>query len=1550
MTTAPSHLAAMQQPIAIIGMACLFPEAPDLAAFWNNILACVDAVGEPVPQWDAHRYLASGRIKTPRGGYLKDLYRFDPREFGIMPNSMDGGEPDQFLALRIARDALADAGYLGPEVDHTDTGIVLGHSTYLHRGQVTVIQNNIVLDQTMALLEAALPDLDETARDEIRNTLRRKLPPTNADTAPGLVPNVMTGRIANRLNLRGPNYLVDAACSSSLLAVGAAMDELREGRSRLMIAGGVNASLPADVTTIFTQLGALSGRGKVRPFEAGSDGTLLGEGLGMVVLKRLDDALAEGDRVYAVVRGIGQASDGRGTGLLAPSVDGETLAIRRAYEKCGVDPSSIGLVEAHGTGIPLGDRTEVAALKNVLGPRTGPQGSVAIGSVKSMISHCIPAAGVAGLIKAALALHHRVLPPTLCETVNPELGIEQTPLFVNAETLPWFAPPGVPRRAGIDSFGFGGINAHAVLEEAPSDSARPKNLIRWPFELCLFSAADAAGLLEKLRQASAELERYPQATVAELARAWMDRDQSGVFRLAFVTKGNDRTALQKALAQALEGLKKTPGIRWTTRSGIAFSPGPLGGKLAFLFPGEGSQYAGMFGELATLFDPVRQWFDFWRGLYPAEPGESRTDILFPPALDVSAERRKLLESRLHDMDVGSEAVFVGGQAMFALLEWLGLRPDVMLGHSSGESTALAASGALPRDRSRLADFVRELNAVYEHVLAEGHVAIGALLAVGALPAADVHATLAKVGQGVVVAMDNCANQLVLYGAKEDIDRVQTALTAEGAICMALPFDRGYHTPAFWTVSRAFHDYYRRIALGVPKLPLYSCASAALFPKTPAAVRKLAAAQWSAKVRLRETVLRMHEDGVRQFLEVGPSANLTAFVGDILGEREHLATPTNVRRKHGLEQLLSALVQLWVSGRGFDVARLWEGRASNSIDIEAATGAKAAGVLLDNTMPVLRLTDTDRAMLARAGQQGRSKPEASPAVADVPAVGGAASLVLPFLDRIDAYDGVRLQATCELAVDRDAFLRDHVLSGTVSVSDPDLFGLACVPLMVSLEILAEGCAALAGHKRLCVIENIRAFDWIALDEGELTVDVYAERISANGFRAELKLHQSTLISAEFLFAPDWRMPTLGTLSRRRAPRWDGSGIYAAGMFHGPLFQSLARIDGWNDEGMDAELSPLSLTGFFEPGQRAELVLNPVMLDASGQLAACWTAEFAGTDFNSFPSTIERIELYETCPDGIDGVVLRGRQQGFDGSAAHDMAAPRAWDFEFVDAGGRPIARIRRLVNVFFPVPHRFYQARRDPLGGWLGSPLTLPQSAGAQLWTMEYLSEDFCAQSSSIFLRILAQATLAFEERAEWQTLQRASTTVRQRRQWLMGRLALKEAVRAWVHTNTGELLYPSDVIVRHGALGAPCVDGWWCDRLIEAPEVSLSHNDWGCVAAVAEPGQSVGVDAEPLDRVQHPDWLEASLTAAEQASIRSLPESARGEAALRIWCAKEAAAKSLGTGLGGAPERFDVTWCVDNPDCAAVHHDGRQLGVILARHGSLVLALADTSMTQLGIN
>lgn len=1572
-----------QKAVAIIGMAGIFPQAPDIRTFWRNILAGVDAVGEPSPEWESARYLESGRINTACGGYLKDLYCFDPREFGIMPNSVDGGEPDQFLALRVARDALVDAGYFG-SYDHRDTGIILGHSTYLHRGQVNHIQHHIVLDQTLELLQAALPSLDSTRLTEIRSFLQSKLPQSNADIAPSLVPNVMTGRIANRLDLKGPNYLIDAACSSSLLAVSAAVDELRCGRSRMMLAGGVNASLPAEVTVIFTQLGALSERGKVRPFEEGSDGTLLGEGLGILVLKLLSDAIADGDRIYAVIRGIGQSSDGRGHGLLAPSLEGEALALERAYRESGVDPATVELVEAHGTGIPLGDQTEISALKKIFGERQGAQGSIAIGSVKSMISHCIPAAGIAGMIKTALALHHKILPPTLCESVNKKLGIETTPFYVNTTTRPWITPPGHPRRAGINAFGFGGINTHAVLEEAPAEAVRPKALAAWPFELCVFSAADTDALAFKLNQVTEFLARDGDCSAGDIAAALAAQHAEGPHRLSMVV--NDPADLASKIGQALKRLKGGCGERWATRNGICYSRQPLDGKLAFMFPGEGSQYLGMFADLALHFEEVRTWFDFWRGLYDDLPGERRTDILFPPQSELTERRRDELEKRLHQMDVGSEAVFVGGQAMHALLRSLGVNSDAMVGHSSGESAALAASGAMEADDlGKLADSVRELNNVYRQVLGEGKIPTGALLAVGALPRAVIEEHISAVDREIVIAMDNCSNQMVLFGDQQSMASLQNSLSRAGGICVPLPFDRGYHTPRFQAVSQAFLDYYAAVDLKAPRVPMYSCVTADLFPEEPQAVRELAAGQWSKEVRFKETIARMHRDGIRFFVEVGPSGNLSAFVNDILAGEEHLSLATNIRRKNDIEQFLTVLGHLYVNGKEIDLAKLFGSRSVRALDLAEGVQSKPAGMHMANTMPILHMNGGDRAflqgLLATEERSKRSRaaddlpclPElrgehSSVSVADEPVMENYLQLMrsfldqqrkfvenrvpaaksdpeegiaiegcAPFLSSIVAQDGRRLEAECHLSVYEDNFLKDHVLSGAVSEDDSDLFGLSCVPLMVSLEIMAEACALLAGSTALRVIENIKAFNWIALDQGEINLDVKAEAIGAGSqkYRAHLLNDGALAATADFSFEADWRAQPVAGLDEKREYRWAGRDLYTTGMFHGPTFQSISKIDGWSDHGIEASLSPVRLDGFFVNGHLPQLVLNPVLLDATGQLAAFWTAQQVGTDFNSFPSTIERIELHRECPENVEGLRLIARQQKTDpGNRA--IEAPRRWQFECTDRQGLPIVRVTNLENVFFPVPNRFYEFRRDPLIGWLGHPCNLPRSGQITFWQLPHFSEEFCQQSGGIFLRILAHALLGHEERRQWQELR---SGIRQQRQWLLGRACLKEAVRWWIFQHTGKLVYPADIVVLHDGAGAPYVDGWWTDELIQAPEVSLSHDSRLCLAAVAPPGHPVGVDVEQLGRVQRPDLLEASLTPRERESLRGFSDQALSGKVLRMWCAKEAAAKFWGLGLQGMPEKFEVSFD-DMWELAQVRYEDQFVQAFVVCENDIVIAFA----------
>jgi malonyl CoA-acyl carrier protein transacylase/phosphopantetheinyl transferase (holo-ACP synthase) len=927
-----------------------------------------------------------------------------------------------------------------------------------------------------------------------------------------------------------------------------------------------------------------------------------------------------------------------------------------------------------------------------------------------------------------------------------------------------------------------------------------------------------------------------------------------------------------------------------------------------------------------------------------------------------------------------------------LLCSLGVQPDAMLGHSSGESSALAASGAIPADSAQqLAAFIRQLNAVYEKVLSEGKISTGALLAVGALANEEVEAHIAATAPEVVVAMDNCANQLVLYGASDSIATLQKVLTDAGAICMPLPFDRGYHTPAFAGVSAAFLKYYKSVKLDCPRVPMYSCASADRFPDSATAVRQLAAQQWSGKVRFRETVLKMHADGVRYFVEVGPSGNLTAFVNDILAGKEHVTVASNLRRRNGVEQLLVVLAQLYVNDKPVAIDRLFADRGIAAIDLAAPVLAASRGAVLDNTMPVLRFSEADKAALreltassappvvhaepllemapepvgmpateatnapiepdARAGvmaeyfdvmrgfldqqramvQAWQSAPADGELVEEAGADGG-----LSFLSEITEHDADHLVARCHLSLN-DNFLKSHVLSGRVSESDPDLSGLACVPLMVSLEIMAQACVALSGHTAVRVIENVRAFDWIALDDGALTLEVRAERVDQEGkvCRAELFNAGSRVVSAEFGVEPEWQLGSLVPLANAQPSRWAGPELYSTGMFHGPVFQSVREIDSWNDAGIDALLFDVTLADFFIEGQTPALVLNPVLLDAVGQLAAYWVAQQVGTDFNCFPSTIGRIELYAPCPADLPGLTMRSRQQPLDASAG-DVSAARSWQFECLDASGTPLLRVDKLVNIFFAVPHSFYEVRRDPLNGLLGRPHAAAQARGVSLWEVPHYAEDFCAQSGGIFLRILAHALLSFDERDAWRSL---TGSVRRRREWLLGRAAIKEAVRVAIHERTGHLLYPSDITVLHDDLGAPFVDGGWRDSLGEAPSVSLSHTARGCLVAVGA-SSAVGVDFEDIGRVQQPGLLIDTLTPFEREQVLHLDGTALDERLLRLWCAKEATAKYLGIGLQGRPEAFEVRFADESFAEAFVGYEESTTRVSLVREGQTVIAVA----------
>ena len=651
--------------IAIVGIACCYSRATTVEQFWENIVNKVDAITDvPVDRIDPKAFYdpvpgVEDKIYSTKGGWLGSSFAFNPLKYGTMPRTVEGAEPDQFLVLRTVYEAMEDAGYLHRDIDGTRISFILGRGNYLGPGLASLLQRSLITHQTLDVIKGLHPEFTADRLDEIKHSMRRSLPDWGAEVAPGLIPNIVTGRVANRLDFMGKNFTVDAACASSLIAAELGVQGLVSGHDDMVLVGGVHVFTNLPFLQVFAAMRALSPTSVIRPFDADCDGTLPGEGVGILVLKRLEDAEKAGDRVYAVIKGIGSSSDGKAKSVTAPRVEGEELALRRAYEASGISPQSIELIEAHGTGTPVGDAAEAESLRRVFGSKDAGPPSCAVGSVKSMIGHAMPAAGAAGIIKTALALYHKVIPPTLnCRKALPAFLGPDSRFYVSAETRPWIhGRTAGPRRAGVNAFGFGGVNAHVVLEEyTPADASEQPTLIRnWESELVVVEAETRPALHDAVTRLGQYVEAAPWATLRDVAYSRNTALTAARFRVSVIASSVtdlkqklDRVA-QRLSDPACKQIKDSAGIYY-------FEDTPLrGGKLALLFPGEGSQYLNMLADLCIHFPEVRECFDTADQVVEHQKDRYAPSAdIFPPPF-ASLEEEQAAERRLWQIQRATEA-------------------------------------------------------------------------------------------------------------------------------------------------------------------------------------------------------------------------------------------------------------------------------------------------------------------------------------------------------------------------------------------------------------------------------------------------------------------------------------------------------------------------------------------------------------------------------------------------------------------------------------------------------------------------------------------------------------------------------------------------------------------------------------------------------------------------------------------------------------------------------------------------------------------------------
>ncbi len=944
--------------VAIIGIGCIFPKSSNLKEYWHLLFNGVDAIDD-IPHgthWKLKDYFDKDPA-TPdhtyctRGGFIP-ARAFDPLRYGIPPKNLEATDTSQLLGLEVARMALEDAGY------------PINHS-YLQEKKVNVILG-VTGTQELALplgarlghpiWKKALEDsgINPDKKEEIIHRIQNSYVQWQENSFPGLLGNVVAGRIANRLNLSGTNAVTDAACASSLVAVHTAVMELLAHKCDMSITGGVDTLNDIFMHMCFSKTGVLSQTSDAKPFSKDADGTVLGEGVGMLVLKRLKDAQQDNDKIYAVIKGVGTSSDGKTSAIYAPEKKGQIKALKEAYDQAGIAPSTVELVEAHGTGTRVGDKVEFTALKECFDNvnleesskikiSTANQNTTAIGSVKSMIGHTKAAAGAAGIIKTALALYHKVIPPTLkADIPDPELDINNSAFYLNSQTKPWIPKPDAnhPRRSGISAFGFGGSNFHVVLEEYD----HVKSHVSWDgsVQILAFSSNKKDQLIQQVNAFKEQIHSYidpnsytnsgpdsgpdsdpnfdeEEKNQAIAWQAFESRQQfsnEDKFRLLIVIKKDDDIPglIKKALL-AVTHEESSIGP-------VFFSKGKPTGKLGFIFPGQGSQYTGMAKDLTSVFPEAMEALSLAQTCFKKEaknePYKCLTDYIFPPPKHLQS--KILSEEELRQTEVVQPALGAISLAMIDILKRFKVSPQMTCGHSFGELSALHAAEWLDRKT-----FLNLAIARGKYMAAAGktYKDSGSMLAVQA-PLKEIETLIMDEKLDLVLANRNSSSQGVLSGSTLEIDKAKALCKQKKLRAVKLPVAAAFHSRLVKDAAIPFREYISDKSFTPSGIDVLSNTKGLLYPVDHDSIGQILGDQLMFPVDFIADIEQMHKNGISTFVEVGPKTVLTGLVKSILKEKNinALSMDASAGKKSGIEDLALALCAIAAKGFFVDLKQ-WE---------------------------------------------------------------------------------------------------------------------------------------------------------------------------------------------------------------------------------------------------------------------------------------------------------------------------------------------------------------------------------------------------------------------------------------------------------------------------------------------------------------------------------------------------------------------------------------------------------------------------------------------------
>ncbi|MBP6743644.1 polyketide synthase dehydratase domain-containing protein [bacterium] len=1578
--------------IAIIGMACLFPGAPDLASYWSNIVRGFDATREVTDkEWSLADYYdkdaaSFGLSYAKRGGFITEFAQFDPLKYGVMPSSVVGSDPDQMLTLKVAQDAMADAGYLTKGFNRDRAEIIIGRIGAPGAGCLNLVQQCKTVNEIAAILRAVLPEHNEELLTQLAAQIQGNLQPVNSDTIPGTMPSVTAGRLAAKLGFRGRNLIIDAACASSMVAVETAVNDLLDKRCDFALAGGVHINSSAVFFQMFCGLGALSHTDSIKPFDQSADGTMLGEGVGMICLKRLEDAEADGDKVYATICGVASSSDGHGGSVIAPSADGEALAMRNAYAMAGISPTTIELLEAHGTGTPAGDVVELQAVEKVFRDADLSQKDLepwcALGSVKSMIGHLQSASAIAGIIKTTLALHHKILPPTLnVTTPNSKINWAKHPCYVNSQTRPWLKTNDRkhPRRGAVSAFGFGGINAHMILEESDcleeKDSHTVSLMQEWENEVFMLSSTSRKGLLETIATLAHTISHH-KVVLKDLAYTLNCSSgaapQSG-YRLALVAGSSDELALR--LASAAEQISdSTTKIISETKKGIYFTAPEalLGGQTAFIYPGLGSAYTNMLGDLCVLFPEIREVFEIVDNIALAAGATERpSKTIFPPPF-TAGERTG--SPSLAAADFAVVAVLLAEYALCHFLAHLEIKPDAIMGCSTGEFAAITTGGSV--DVLSVAQTFYEVSTEVARSLPAESLADLRSLRILAPTATVMNLVSLADRNEVHLSADLGAEHTIVTGSAKAIENLNNALRDQRLPCHLLPVAIPYHTPLVKAVMVGKEAAVRAVDVSPLAIPGWSCSTAERYPDDIEGIRTFFTELFTKPVALRQTIQAMYDQGVRKFIEVGPSGILSSLIPGILPKHDHLAVATNLASKSGLTQIHHLLAALFVQEVPAKLDYLYQRRQPTIVNWQTPTAKAAtsntplllayAGLKIDTSklpevhfplakqdyspernlpeqdrpeqdlvkqdlaeqdLVVQRFLSTNAEFYSRVSavseQVMRSYIENQEEQQTGISAGADASVDtsvgtsvgnneqaedLPFLKRCQVFPGSdNTELFITLNLDTDLYLLDHAIGGIVSAVENTRVHL--VPLMVSLEIMAE--AAVAHHVRsntesgsgvIVRLEQVKAFKRLVVDHNELslkmTVTGFDDKVHVE--MTEVESPETVLMMADYIFARQYSQccaPQETYLSdQTNKSRLAVSGPAASNlkehsqlyspqaMFHGPSMQAVKSLDQVGNKAIAGKAAASPAANWMPNLAQANFLINPLLLDNSSQFVLFYLYEKNLSATALLPFFIESIDFYSN-PAALDAEV--------EVAATLPALTERATEAEVeVMSGGQVALRVNSINSRRVVLSDTWQNFVANPPSSFLGTSILTTELLSKQLrerCAIVQVSQDVLSEDD-VILEWCLDYLLTKNELSQWRS---TGQSKKRKTDWLLGRIAAKDAVRMLVRNGIGRILGPHDVEIHNHPDRSPYAV--IKDKSTPPVSISITHTNGKGIAIAsfvdANNAGNPGIDAETIS-ARDSDFASSFMQPSELKHLASCPSTALNTEITRIWTAKESMYKA----------------------------------------------------------